>query len=84
MYLSLDEACTHVDAAAFRLVAGIYDDTSSQLLASAVSPPVRYAPGPAWYRHPVPSVGHGYLRSACRSVCAMSFCVQHMQGLSKG
>ena len=41
MYLSLDEACTHVDAAAFRLVIGIYDQSGSRLLGTGVSPPVR-------------------------------------------
>jgi hypothetical protein len=41
MYLSLDEACTHVDAAAFRLVAGVYNRQGTRLLATAVSPPVR-------------------------------------------
>ena len=45
MYLSLDEACTHVNAAAFRLVAGIYDATGATVLATAVSPPIRCA---AW------------------------------------
>ncbi|EFN59768.1 expressed protein [Chlorella variabilis] len=41
MYLSLDEACTHVDAAAFRLVAGIYNRQGTRLLTTAVSPPIR-------------------------------------------
>ena len=41
MYLSLDEACTHVNASAFRLVAGIYDRQGTRLLATSVSPPVR-------------------------------------------
>jgi hypothetical protein len=41
MYVSLDEACTHVDAAAFRLVAGVYNRQGTRLLATAVSPPVR-------------------------------------------
>jgi hypothetical protein len=41
MYLSLDEACTHVDASAFRLVAAIYDGAGARLLATSVSPPVR-------------------------------------------
>jgi hypothetical protein len=41
MYLSLDEACTHVDAASFRLVAGVYNRQGTRLLATAVSPPVR-------------------------------------------
>jgi hypothetical protein len=39
MYVSLDEACTHVDAAAFRLVAGVYNRQGTRLLATAVSPP---------------------------------------------
>jgi hypothetical protein len=43
MYLSLDEACTHVDAPAFRLVAGVYNRQGSRLLATAVSPPIRCA-----------------------------------------
>ncbi|KAI3432731.1 hypothetical protein D9Q98_004272 [Chlorella vulgaris] len=41
MYLSLDEACTHVNASAFRLVAGIYNRQGSRLLATSVSPPIR-------------------------------------------
>ena len=41
MYLSLDEACTHVGATAFRLVAGIYNRQGSRLLGTAVSPPIR-------------------------------------------
>jgi hypothetical protein len=41
MYLSLDEACTHVDASAFRLVAGIYNRQGTRLLATSVSPPIR-------------------------------------------
>jgi hypothetical protein len=41
MYLSLDEACTHVDAAAFRLVAGIYNRQGTRLLATSVSQPIR-------------------------------------------
>ncbi len=41
MYLSLDEACTHVDASAFRLVVGIYDEAGTKLLGTGVSPPVR-------------------------------------------
>jgi hypothetical protein len=43
MYISLDEACTHVDAPAFRLVAAVYDSAATRLLATAVSPPVRCA-----------------------------------------
>ena len=42
MYLSLDEACTHVGATAFRLVAGIYNRQGSRLLGTAVSPPIRW------------------------------------------
>ena len=45
MYLSLDEACTHVDASAFRLVAGIYSRQGTRLLATAVSPPIRCGQG---------------------------------------
>jgi len=41
MYLSMDEACTHVGARAFRLVAGIYNRQGSRLLGTAVSPPIR-------------------------------------------
>ena len=41
MWLSLDEACTHVGAQAFRLVAGIYDGAGARLLGTAVSPPIR-------------------------------------------
>ena len=41
MYLSLDEACTHVDATAFRLVAGIYNRQGTRLLTTTVSPPIR-------------------------------------------
>ena len=41
MYVSLDEACTHVGASAFRLVAGIYDSAGTHLLATSVSPPIR-------------------------------------------
>ncbi|KAL4855434.1 hypothetical protein ACK3TF_003975 [Chlorella vulgaris] len=41
MYLSLDEACTHVNASAFRLVAGIYNRQGTRLLATSVSPPIR-------------------------------------------
>lgn len=41
MYLSLDEACTHVDTPAFRLVAGVYNRHATRLLATAVSPPIR-------------------------------------------
>ncbi len=41
MYVSLDEACTHVDASAFRLVAGVYSRQGNRLLATAVSPPIR-------------------------------------------
>ena len=41
VYLSLDEACTHVGAAAFRLVVGIYDESGTRLLGTGVSPPIR-------------------------------------------
>ncbi len=41
MYLSMDEACTHVGARSFRLVAGIYNRQGSRLLGTAVSPPIR-------------------------------------------
>ena len=41
MYVSLDEACTHVGASAFRIVAGVYDSAGTRLLATTVSPPIR-------------------------------------------
>ena len=41
IYLAIDEACTHVGAAAFRLLAGMYDISGERLLATAVSPPIR-------------------------------------------
>ena len=41
MYLSLDEACTHVGVRAFRLVAGIYNRQGTRLLGTTVSPPIR-------------------------------------------
>ncbi|KAL4421530.1 hypothetical protein ABPG75_010821 [Micractinium tetrahymenae] len=41
MYVSIDEACTHVDAPAFRLLAAVYDAAGEKLLATAVSPPIR-------------------------------------------
>ncbi|PSC68915.1 UDP pyrophosphate synthase [Micractinium conductrix] len=41
IYLAIDEACTHVGAAAFRLLAGVYDISGERLLATAVSPPIR-------------------------------------------
>ncbi|KAL4418676.1 hypothetical protein ABPG77_010623 [Micractinium sp. CCAP 211/92] len=41
MYVSIDEACTHVDAPAFRLLAAVYDKAGQRLLASGVSPPIR-------------------------------------------
>ena len=41
MYVSLDEACSHAGASAFRLVAGIYDCAGTHLLATSVSPPIR-------------------------------------------
>ena len=57
MYLSLDEACTHVSASAFRLVAALYDPPPKppagcpaggeptgphgRLLGAAVSPPIK-------------------------------------------
>lgn len=41
MYVSIDEACTHVDAPAFRLLAAVYDAAGHRLLGSGVSPPIR-------------------------------------------
>ena len=41
MYMSMDEACTHVGATAFRLVGGIYGSDGMRLLATTVSPPIR-------------------------------------------
>jgi len=41
LYLSIDEAGTHVGARAFRLVLGAYDAGGSALLGSSVSPPIR-------------------------------------------
>ncbi|KAH7615612.1 hypothetical protein Ndes2526B_g09642 [Nannochloris sp. 'desiccata'] len=41
MYLSFDEAGTHVACRSFRLVAAIYDENRTKLLGTAVSPPVR-------------------------------------------
>ena len=41
MYVSIDEACTHVDAAAFRLVAAVYAGGGARLLSTAVSLPIR-------------------------------------------
>jgi len=41
LWLSVDEACSHVGANAFRLVAGIYDASGAKLLGTAVSPPIR-------------------------------------------
>lgn len=41
LYLAMDEACTHVGASAFRLVAGIYNSRGTRLLATSVSPPIR-------------------------------------------
>ena len=52
MYLSFDEACTHVGASAFRLVAGIYDRKGARLLATTVSPPIRSVPPPPPPLHP--------------------------------
>ena len=41
MYVSFDEACTHVGAQAFCLVAGIYNRQGTRLLATTVSPPIK-------------------------------------------
>lgn len=41
MYLSIDEAGTHVGAKTFRLVAGVYDKVGQELLGTACSPPIR-------------------------------------------
>jgi hypothetical protein len=41
MYLSIDEAGTHVGARQFRLVVGAYDAAGAALLGSCVSPPIR-------------------------------------------
>ena len=41
MYLSFDEAGTHVGARTFRLLAALHDASGSHLLATAVSPPIR-------------------------------------------
>jgi hypothetical protein len=41
MYLSFDESCTHVNASAFRLVAGIYNRQGSRLLSTCVSQRIR-------------------------------------------
>lgn len=41
MYLSFDEAGTHVACKSFRLVAAIYDENRTKLLGTTVSPPVR-------------------------------------------
>ncbi len=40
MYISLDEAVTHVGCCSFRLVGGAYD-ASSSLIGTSVSPPIR-------------------------------------------
>lgn len=41
LWLSLDEACSHVGVSTFRLVAGVYAASGTQLLGTAVSPPIR-------------------------------------------
>lgn len=41
MYLSFDEAGTHVGCKSFRLVAAVYDENRETLLGTACSPPVR-------------------------------------------
>ncbi len=41
MYLSIDEAGTHVGFNRFRLVVGVYDDTRQELLGTACCPPIR-------------------------------------------
>jgi hypothetical protein len=41
MYLSFDEAGTHVACKSFRLIAAVYDENRTKLLGTTVSPPVR-------------------------------------------
>ncbi|KFM27990.1 hypothetical protein F751_0676 [Auxenochlorella protothecoides] len=41
LYLSFDEAGTHVGAKTFRLVCALYDSDGCQVLANAASPPIR-------------------------------------------
>lgn len=41
MYLSIDEAGTHVAAKTFRLIAGVYDKAGQELLGTACCPPIR-------------------------------------------
>jgi len=41
MYLSFDEAGTHVGCKSFRLIAAVYDENRTKLLGTTVSPPVR-------------------------------------------
>ena len=41
MYLSFDEAGTHVGCKSFRLIAAVYDENRETLLGTACSPPVR-------------------------------------------
>eukprot|EP00884_Botryococcus_braunii_P004200 jgi/Botrbrau1/13781/Bobra.0056s0033.1 len=41
LFLSIDEACTHVKAALFRLLVVAFDENSTRVLGSTVSPPIR-------------------------------------------
>lgn len=41
MYISLDEACSHVKAKHFRLIMGVYDEAGGQLLGTACSQLIR-------------------------------------------
>lgn len=41
MYLSFDEAGTHVSCKNFRLIAAVYDESRTKLLGTSVSPPIR-------------------------------------------
>lgn len=41
MYLSIDEAGTHVGVKRFRLIAGVYDESGEELLGTACCPPIR-------------------------------------------
>ncbi|KAL0029744.1 hypothetical protein WJX79_007005 [Trebouxia sp. C0005] len=41
MYLSIDEAGTHIGAKTFRLIAGVYDKAGQELLGTACCPPIR-------------------------------------------
>ena len=41
MHFSIDEACTHVGVKAFRIIAGLYDMSTKELLGTACSLPIR-------------------------------------------